>query len=230
MHRLLISCTLLVLGAGGTLAAAEGDRPGSEIDLLAAPAGAGDLAAWKYFGEDPQSKRGDVWQLKEGVLICKGSPRGYLYTAQSYTDFVLKLQWRIPAAAKPHCGGVLVRMSGPNKIWPKSLEAQINHPDAGDFWGLDGYRLDGPAARKKTLEHKQFGALTNLKKAEEAERPLGQWNQYEIVAVGGTVTLKINGREVNQATGCDVAAGPICLTAEGNEIHFRNVKLTLTAK
>ena len=86
-------------------------------------------------------------------------------------------------------------------------------------------RLDGPAARKKTLTHKQFGLLTNLKKAAAAEKPLGQWNRYEINVKGDTVTLVINGRQVNRATGCDVVAGHICLTAEGNEIQFRNVKL-----
>jgi hypothetical protein len=40
------------------------------------------------------------------------------------------------------------------------------------------------------------------------------------------VTLEINGQEVNRATGCDVVPGKICLTAEGDEIHFRNVRLS----
>ena len=56
-------------------------------------------------------------------------------------------------------------------------------------------------------------------------RKPGEWNRYEITAAGGTVTLRINGAEVNRATGCDVVAGPICLTAEGNEIQFRNVRI-----
>ncbi len=76
------------------------------------------------------------------------------------------------------------------------------------------------------MQHDQFGTLRNLQKTEDAEKPLGQWNRYEIVADGETVTLKINGRMVNRATGCDVVAGKICLTSEGDEIHFRNVRLT----
>ncbi len=196
-----------------------------EIDLLSAPSGAKDAATWKYFSDDSQSKFDDVWKLDDGVLTCKGAPLGYIYTRQTYTNFVLKLEWRIPADAKPHKGGVLVRTTGKPRIWPKSLEAQINHPDAGDFWGLDGYGLDGPADRKMTLKHEQFGGLTNLKKTAAVEKPLGQWNRYQITADGGTVTLAINGKQVNQATGCDVVAGHICLTAEGNEIQFRNVKL-----
>ncbi len=38
--------------------------------------------------------------------------------------------------------------------------------------------------------------------------------------------MKINGRIVNKATGCETTPGKICLTAEGDEIHFRNVQLT----
>ena len=40
---------------------------------------------------------------------------------------------------------------------------------------------------------------------------------------GDTVTLIINGEQVNRATGCDLDGGRICLTSEGSEIHFRNV-------
>jgi hypothetical protein len=120
---------------------------------------------------------------------------------------------------------VLLRITGPDKLWPRSLEAQLNHPDAGDFWGLGGYPLTGPADRLKVVEHPQLGRLTNLKKTENLEKPAGQWNQYEIAADGDTVTLTVNGRPVNRATGCQIVPGKICLTAEGDEIHFRNLRL-----
>ncbi len=205
---------------------AQADEAASkEIDLLQ-PAAKGGLEAWESFSQDENASLADTWRLEDGVLVCTGKPLGYLYTKKSYTDFVLKLQYRVPKEAGPHKGGILFRMTGKHRIWPKSLEAQINHPDAGDFWGLDGFALDGPADRKKQMMHKQFGLLTNLKKTEAAAKELGEWNDYEIRAEGGTVVLSINGREVNRATGCDVVAGPILLTAEGNEIHFRNVKLT----
>ena len=122
-------------------------------------------------------------------------------------------------------GGVLLRITGKDKIWPKSLEAQINAGDAGDFWGLGGFRLSGPSDRLSKSESPNLGRLTNLKKAADAEKRPGEWNQYEIVADGGTVILKINGQEVNRATGCDVEPGAICLTAEGDEIEFREVRL-----
>jgi len=207
-----------------TCAAAE-KQCGKPQNLLSGQCEAGELAGWKSFHADPGAKTGDVWKLAEGVLICKGKPLGYIYTEKDYADFVLKLEWRWPPGKKPGKGGVLLRTTGENKIWPKSLEAQINVGDAGDFWGLGGYRLSGPADRTRSIEHPKLGKLTNVKKARGLEKPPGQWNQYEITARGDTVTLKINGQPVNEATGCEPAPGKIVLTAEGNEIHFRNVKL-----
>ena len=217
----------LVAWASGDAGAAEGC--GSEIDLLCPSALSSKSGVWKAFSEDPQAKMSDVWEIGKDAVICRGTPNGYIRTQKDYTNFVLTLEWRRPAGKKPGRGGVLIRTTGKDQIWPKSLEAQLNAGGAGDFWGLIGYRLTGPADRLRTIEHDQFGTLTNLKKTEDAEKPVGEWNEYKIVAAGDTVTLWINGREVNKATGCDVVAGKICLTSEGDEIHFRNVRLRPTA-
>lgn len=217
MNRIHSVTFALATLSAAWLAAAE---PAEEIDLLA---GAPASGVWKSFSENP-AESGGVWRVEDGVLHCKGSPKGYWYTTENYGNFILKLEWRWPT--EPGNGGVLVRTSPPHQIWPKSLEAQINAGQAGDFWGLGGYRLTGPEERLKTADHPQFGKLTNLKRAVAAERPAGQWNQYEIRAEGDTVTLIINGQEVNRATGCETAPGAICLTAEGNPIEYRNVRLT----
>lgn len=186
---------------------------------------AGSLEGWKSYHQDG-AKTADVWSLDgQGVLQCKGQPLGYLLTEKDYGNFVLELDWRWPPGNEPGKGGVLIRTTGPDKIWPKSLEAQINAGDAGDFWGLDGYQLDGPADRKKSLEHPQFGTLTNVKKSAAVEKPAGQWNHYRIVADGPVVTLEINGQTVNRASECETAPGKIVLTAEGSPIEYRNVLL-----
>ncbi len=184
------------------------------------------LDAWDCYLADPNSKVQDVWSIEDGVLICTGKPLGYLYTKKDYRDFTLRLQWRWPEGKKPGNGGVLIRMTGENRIWPRSLEAQLNTGSAGDFWGLAGYPLTGPEDRLRSSEHKQFGTLTNLKKTRDIEKPPGEWNTYEITAVGGTVTLVINAEQVNMASGCAQGAGRICLTSEGDEIHFRNITVT----
>ncbi len=197
------------------------------IDMFAPEAAK--IVTWVAFSEDDSTKLEDVWSITPDLIVCKGTPRGYLRTKEDFTDFVLTLQWRWPKE-QPGKGGVLFRISGKDKIWPKSLEAQINAGDAGDFWGLDGYQLTGPKDRMKTLDTEEFGRLTNLKKTEPSERKTGEWNDYEIVARGGKVTLKINGRVVNETANCDVVPGKICLTSEGSEIHFRNVKITVLDK
>jgi hypothetical protein len=197
--------------------------------LITAQSAAGDLNGWKSFHDgagDASVKTADVWTLSaDGVLRCKGMPKGYLYTEKDYGSFVLTLEWRWPPGKKAGSGGVLLRMTGRHKVWPKSLEAQINAGDAGDFWGLDGFRLSGPAERRKTIENTPFGTLTNLKKIKPLEKAPGEWNRYEIRAEGEKVTLSINGQLVNEATGCEAAPGKICLTSEGDEIEFRNLQL-----
>jgi len=201
-------------------------EPSTEVCQLV-PAGgqAGSLAGWKSYHQDGV-QTGDVWSLDEqGILHCQGKPLGYLFTEKEYDNFVLELDWRWPPGKEPGKGGVLIRTTGPDKIWPKSLEAQINAGDAGDFWGLDGYALDGRADRKTSLEHPQFGKLTNVKKSAAVEKPAGQWNHYKIVADGPVVTLEINGQVVNRATGCEAAPGKIVLTSEGSPIEFRHVQL-----
>lgn len=196
------------------------------IPLVERQLPSGELAGWKSFHEDPATKTADVWTLTEdGILVCKGIPKGYIYTEKDYGDFELTLEFRRPADKEPGKGGILVRTTGPDRIWPKSLEAQINAPDAGDFWGLVGFTFDGPAERLKTLEHPDFGKLTNLKKTQDAEKKPGEWNTYKIIADGPTVTLFINGKQVNQAKNCETTPGKIVLTSEGDEIHFRNIRL-----
>lgn len=187
------------------------------------------LSDMDFYSADPQVKKQGVWRMENDVLICGGKPLGYIYTRTNYRDFTLKLEWRWPEG-KPGKGGVLIRMTGEHKVWPRSLEAQINAGEAGDFWGLAGYELTGPDDRTVSIEHERFGKLTNVKRIKDLEKPAGQWNNYEIVAEGEMVTLFINGEQVNSATGCDLDAGRICLTSEGSEIHFRNIILTVTTE
>ncbi len=181
------------------------------------------FAPWNSFTEAADVSRDDVWKIENGVLACHSTQRGYLYTKKDYTDFILTLQWRWPEGAEPGKGGVLVRMSGAHCIWPTSLEAQLNAGDAGDFWGLAGYHLEGPEERTTPHRHETFGQLINVKKTKKPEKAPGEWNIYSVTAKGGDVVITLNGEEVNRAQNCDVTAGPICLTAEGSPIEFRRI-------
>ena len=74
--------------------------------------------------------------------------------------------------------------------------------------------------------HKVAGDIHGVRKLADAEKSGGEWNRVEILAQGGNYTVWMNGRQINQATGAEVVAGPIGLQSEGGEIHFRRATLT----
>jgi hypothetical protein len=186
----------------------------------------GEFPGWKSYHETPGTQTSEVWQLQsDGVLVCKGTPRGYLYSEREYQDFTLRFEWRYPLAATNSNGGALVRMTGEHGIWPRSLEFQLNQQQSGDFWAIRGYEFTGPSDQLQVMTNASLGVLRHLKRRVAAEKPAGEWNQFEGIVEGGTVIQKVNGVVVNQATGCEVVPGRILLTAEGQEIQFRNLRL-----
>ncbi len=40
------------------------------------------------------------------------------------------------------------------------------------------------------------------------------------------ISLKVNGKKVNEAHGCDVRCGKIGFQSEGGEIHFRKITIS----
>jgi hypothetical protein len=160
----------------------------------------------------------DVWKVEGGKIRCSGVPNGYLRTTGDYKDFALSLEWRW--AEKPGNSGVLLRVTGPDKIWPKTVEAQLQSGNAGDFWLMDGATLDTDPAR---TDPKAPNHRTKIKAAEKAP---GEWNLYEITMDGGWVLLRVNGEPVNEGTGAEEVAGRIALQSEGAPIEFRNIRLT----
>jgi hypothetical protein len=88
-------------------------------------------------------------------------------------------------------------------------------------------KIAGPAARMKSrAADPALGDMLGVTRTGDLERPIGQWNRYEIVLDGGAVTVHVNGTQVNAATDAEVLSGPIGLQSEGGEIHFRTVELT----
>ncbi len=174
------------------------------------------LDGWVGFHKQG-AKMEDVWYVKDGVLICKGRPIGYIRTKKKFTNFILELEWRFNPEKGPGNSGVLLRQIGPDKIWPKSVEAQLMHRNAGDIWNIDRFRMKVDPARTR-------GRRT-IKMKPSNERPLGQWNHYRIIVDGDRVELYVNGELQNVATEVEEVPGHICLQSEGAEIHFRNIVL-----
>ncbi len=223
MRWILSSLAVAALSLAG-LNAASAAEGGPAVDLLAG----GSLDGWNAFLVDSKVKKDDVWSVKDGVLVCKGEPLGYLSTKQQFKNFKLTLQWRWAPGKEPGNSGVLLRIAGDAVTFlPKCAEAQLKSGSAGDIWGFYGYQLKGDAARLREIKkHEQLGDFMGVGLIKANEKEPGQWNTYEITMQEGQLTLVVNGEKVNEATDCDVLAGAIGLQSEGGEIHFRSICVT----
>jgi hypothetical protein len=183
-----------------------------------------DFTGWKKV-VDPKSNADPdkIWSIKDGVIVCEGSVNGYLITDKDYGDYTLRVQWRWGEKIAPkrnRNSGVFVHVSGPDKIWPKGVEAQLMADHAGDFWLVDGFKLNVDPKRQDPKVPRHY-----LRLKDNVEKPIGEWNQYEITCKDDTIKLVINGQLVNEGTGAEATKGKILLQSEGAEIHFRNIEL-----
>ncbi len=169
-----------------------------------------DLDNWTY-SSDPVKA---AWSVKAAVLANKGKPVGYIRTKADYTSYILRLQHRHLGKGN---GGVLMRMVGKDKVWPRSIEAQGQFRAAGDIWNIDKFPMKTAADRTKG-RHTRKQHPTN-------EKPVGGWNQYEITLDGEYLELKVNELVQNVATECWITPGKICLQSEGSPMEFRNLVL-----
>lgn len=168
------------------------------------------LVGWKSFSKSPVE---GVWSVRDGAIHCVGKPAGYLRTEQTYVDYRLTVEWKFLKAGNT---GVIVHANAPEKVWPNCVECQGMHRNQGDFWFQGGATCNEPRTMGKT---------GIPKKGKDAEKPLGEWNTYQVVCQGDTVTILVNGQEMNKATGCSTKAGWIGLQSEGAEILVRKVLL-----
>ena len=178
-----------------------------------------DLTGWTAVVPDLAAKNEDQskpWTVKDGALCCAGKPGGYIRTNEKYTNFVFRCQWRFDPTKGAGNSGVLLRTNGEDKVWPRSIEAQLQSGAAGDFWNIDSMKMTVPADRTKGRNTKRTG---------NAERPLGQWNEYEIICQRGSVKLYVNGELLNEATDAEETPGYICLQSEGSYIEFRDIRI-----
>ena len=168
-----------------------------------------DLTGWTM--KDDQK---DVWGVKDGVMTDKGKPFGFIATKDDYTNYVLRLQVKHLVETN---SGVLLRSTKLEGAWPKSIEAQVMSGKMGDIYNFGKFSL-------KTDPKRTRGAGTS-KIHESNEKPIGQWDEYEITLNKGDLELRINSLVQNTATECQEIPGKICLQSEGGALEFRNIVL-----
>ena len=169
--------------------------------------------------------------VRDKMLISLGEPRGHLITDSIYQDYKLEVDYRFPG--KPGNCGVLVHASTPRALYdmfPKSIEVQMEHKNAGDFWCIvedievpNMEERRGPKENWGTTEGKER-RIPNL--TEDSESPLGQWNTMIIECRGDKIKVWVNGELVNEGFNSTAKKGHIGLQAEGAEVEFKKIEIT----
>lgn len=215
------AAALLTLVACRT--AAPRPASGNTIDLF----NGRDLDGWGHVLEDKAVSRDAVWSVRDGILVCRGEPLGFLYSNRRFTNFRLEVEYRWAPGATPGNSGLFSRIHGPLQPLPQCAETQLQHGNAGDILTLQGMKLAAGQPRFFHVDkHPAAGDIDGVKKTHDAEKPAGEWNRVVVNARDGTYSVWINGRQVNTATGIPVVQGPVGLQSEGGEIHFRRVRIT----
>lgn len=192
-----------------------------------------DLSGWHAdipeLDEKPEGK--SAFTVRDGKLVSLGTPAGHLITDDEFANYRLVVEYRFPG--EPGNCGVLVHASTPRmlyKMFPKSIEVQMHHTNAGDFWCI-GEDIEVPDMEKRRGPRKDWGATEGkerriLNLTDGSEKPPGEWNTMTIECVGDEVKVWVNGDLVNHGTNCTAEKGQIAIQAEGSEVEFRKLELT----
>jgi mono/diheme cytochrome c family protein/glucose/arabinose dehydrogenase len=174
-----------------------------------------------------------VWRVEDGAIVggsLEGNPRNeFLTTKRSFYNFRLKLEYKLIGTEGFVNGGVQfrsLRMSNP----PNEMIGY--QADIGA--GYTGALYD--ESRRKRVLAKVGTGLGSVGIRDEADlkavEKVGEWNTYEVVAIGPRITISLNGRQTIDYTesdpSIDDAYGLIGLQIHGKckaEIRFRNITL-----
>src|SRR5690349_4388463 len=122
--------------------------------------------------------------VRNGMLVSLGKPEGHLITNDTFQNYRLHVEYRF--AGEPGNCGVLVHASAPRalyKMFPKSLEVQMQHGDAGDFWCI-AEDITVPDMEKRRGPKEGWGIIEGERRiinlTDGSEKPLGEWNTMTI--------------------------------------------------
>jgi hypothetical protein len=181
---------------------------------------------------------GAAWKVDSGALYYdpaargpKGEGSGELVTADSFENFHLKLEWKLTEGGN---SGIIFLAREDLKYkyaYITGPEMQIidndKHPDA------------------KNITHRAGDLYDFITAVPENPRPIGEWNQVEIVLDKGKLDLYQNGAKIVSTTMWDdnwaamkakskfkgtpdfsaFHKGHIVLQDHGNKVFFRNIKI-----
>ena len=169
--------------------------------------------------------RGRGYIVENGAIVCPEDGGGNLYTEKEYSNFVLKLEWRLWEGGNNGIG--------------------IRAPLEGDaaYAGMEIQVLDDEAEiyQKMNLKPAQYtGSVYQVFPAKRGfVKRNGAWNTEEIVADGRKIKVTLNGQVVCDANLDDVkdqellkkhpglarAGGHIGFLGHGTRVEFRDIRI-----
>ncbi len=250
---LLLVCMLSFSSAS----AASGEKPESEgwVPLFNGK----NLDGW-YSYLDSSGRNKDpkgVFKVENGMIHILDVPmsdgksdNGYLATTQEFSNVRIHVEykWGTKRASEgKRNSGLLYLAVGPDRIYPTSLECQIEETDVGDLWIVNGASVTAffiaPAfpmydddRQAGTRVRSAPGDSLRVLKSGDFENRDG-WNSVDVILRGDQTTHLVNGRIVNHARDIQqpdpanpsrmipLKSGRILLEAEGSEIWFRDVRV-----
>jgi hypothetical protein len=171
------------------------------------------------------------WQVIDGVIDCNAEiGRGpSLKTKEEFKDFVLHLEWRI----KDVKGKYPMRIILPDGSYKKDKEGKVitiptPNADSGIYlrgtgkgqiniwcWPVGSGELWAVRNNQSVPAEVRAGAVPKRK----ADKPIGEWNTFEITLKGDRVTVVLNEQKViDNALVPDLPAkGPVVLQHHGGK-------------
>lgn len=124
-----------------------------------------------------------AWRREGDTIRCLSSTGGWLRTEASFSDFVLRLEYRLQAGGNTGIG--------------------LRAPATGNptFTGMEIQLIDDTASKYADLRPDQYTGSIYYQVAGSRRaklQPVNEWNQCEIRCLGDELTVIINGETVNQ--------------------------------
>ena len=213
----LLTCSL-VFAAMSSIPAK--DEPQADAPKFQKVYNGSDLEGWEVFQGELAA-----WQADGELLSCVKEGGGWLRTKKPYSDFVLRLEYKIPAGGN---SGVGIRVPPEGNVHQAGMEIQI---------------LDDDAPAHKDLNAAQYtGSLYYQAPAKKgASKPTGEWNTYEITCAGHHVKIVLNGQVINDVQldkfteaqspkeytplADRPQVGSIALQSHGSRVDFRKIEV-----
>jgi hypothetical protein len=159
------------------------------------------------------------------IVIHPEHGSGNLYSEKQYNDFVLRFDFKLTPGANNGLG--------------------IRAPLEGDaaYLGMELQILDNSAEKYKDLKPYQYhGSIYGVVPAKRGHlKPVGEWNEQEVIADGKHITVKLNGvvivdADIDEASvpqtmdgrdhpGLKRKTGHIGFLGHGSRVEFRNIRI-----